>query len=76
MNLHENAGSITGHAQCVKGSGISVSCGIGCRHGLDLALLWLWNRLAATALIQPLAWELSYATSMDLKSEKKSFLEG
>ena len=28
------------------GSGIAVSCGIGCRHGLDPELLWLWWRLA------------------------------
>ena len=27
----------------------------------DLVLLWLWHRLVAAALIQPLAWELSYA---------------
>ena len=29
----------------------------------DLALLWLWCRPAAVALIQPLAWELLYASS-------------
>ena len=28
-----------------------MSCGVGCRHGLDLALLWLWHRRAAAALI-------------------------
>ena len=28
----------------------------------DPALLWLWCRLAAVSLIQPLAWELSYVT--------------
>ena len=27
---------------------------------LDLALLWLWRRPAAVALIQPLAWEPPY----------------
>ena len=40
-SIYENAGSIPGLAQWVKGSGIAMSCGIGCRHGLDLALLWL-----------------------------------
>ena len=35
-----------------------LNCGIGHRHGLDMALLWLWCRLAAVAPIQPLAWEL------------------
>ena len=26
-----------------------MSCGVGCRRGLDLALLWLWCRPAAVA---------------------------
>ena len=39
-----------------------MSCDVGHRRGLDLALLWLWYRLAATAQIRPLAWELVYAT--------------
>ena len=34
-----------------------MSCGVDCRPGLDPVLLWLWFRLAATALIRPLAWE-------------------
>ena len=41
-------------------SGDAASYGIGHRHGLDLTLLWLWCRLAAAALIWPLAWELPY----------------
>ena len=48
-----------------------MSYGIGLRHGLDLALLWPWRRLVATAPIQPLAWKPSYATSVALKSQKK-----
>ena len=42
MNLTstcEDAGSIPGLAQCAKGSGIAVSCGVGHRHGSDLVLL-------------------------------------
>ena len=35
-----------------------MSGGIGCRHGSDPMLLWLWHRLAAVAPTQPLAWEL------------------
>ena len=38
--------------------------------GLDPALLWLWRRLAAVALIQPLAWELPYALGAALKRKK------
>ena len=34
-------------------------------------LLWLWGRLAAVALIQPVAWELLYAAITALKSKKK-----
>ena len=33
----------------IKGSGIAMSCGIGHRHGSDLALLWLWRRPVDTA---------------------------
>ena len=47
-----------------------MSCGIGCRHGSDLALLWLWCRLAAVALIRPLAWEPPYAMGTALKRQK------
>ena len=48
-----------------------MSCGVGCRHRSDLALLWLWCRLAAAAPIRPLAWKLPYATYAALKKEKK-----
>ena len=52
---HEVAGSIPGLAQGVK----------------DLALLWLWRRLVATAPIRPLAWEPPYAAGAALKRPKK-----
>ena len=48
-----------------------MSCGVGRRCTSDLALLWLWRRPAATALIRPLAWEPPYAASEALKSHKK-----
>ena len=44
-----------------------MSWGIGCRHILDLALLWLSGRPGATAPIRPLAWELPYAMDAVLK---------
>ena len=50
----EVVGSIPGLTQGVK----------------DLALLWLWHRPAAVALIRLLAWEPSYATGAGLKSKK------
>ena len=52
---HESASLIPGLAQWVK----------------DLAWLWLWRRLAAAALIQPLAWVLPYASGVALKRQKQ-----
>ena len=51
-----------------------MSCGGGCRRGLDSELLWVWRRLAAVALVGPLAWECLYAKSVALKTknEKKT----
>ena len=46
-----------------------MSCGIGCRHGSDPALLC--HRLTAVAPIRPLAWELPYASGATLKEQKK-----
>ena len=45
-----------------------MSCGVGYTRGLHLALLWLWHRPAATALILPLvAWEPPHAVGTALK---------
>ena len=46
-------------------------CGVNNRHGLDLAWLWLWCKQAASALIQPLAWEFPYAVGVALKKKKE-----
>ena len=43
---------------------------VGHRRGLDLALLWLWRRLAATTPIRPLAWEPTYAVRVALEKDK------
>ena len=67
---HEVVGLIPGLAQVGRGSGVTMSCGVGCRLGCDLALLWLWWRPAAVALIPPLAWESLYAAGAALKSKK------
>ena len=48
-----------------------MSCGVGCKLILDLVLLWLWCRSAATAPIRHLAWELPYAVCVALKRQKK-----
>ena len=45
-----------------------MSCGVGHRSVSDLVWLWLWRALAATALVRPLAWELTYATGMALNT--------
>ena len=51
---HEVSGSVPGLAQWAKYP----------------ALLWLWHRLAATALIRPLAWEPPYAAGVALEKTK------
>ena len=56
-----------------------MSCGVGHRHRSDPALLWLWCRLAATAVIGSLAWEPPYAVGVALqktKDKKKKKLKG
>ena len=47
-----------------------MNCAAGHRCGSDLALQWLWHRLAATAPTRPLAWEPPYA--MGAAPQKKT----
>ena len=49
-----------------------MSCGVGHRCNSDPVLLWLWCRLAASALIQPLAWAPPYVMGVDLKKTKQT----
>ena len=54
----------------VSGLHYTMICGVVCRCGSDLVLLWLWCGLAATALIRPLAWEPPHAMGVALKRQK------
>ena len=68
--IHEDANCIPRLAQRVRDLALLwLWCRFRC--GWDLAWLWLCCRQAAAALIHPLAWDLPYATSEDLKEEKK-----
>ena len=49
-----------------------MSCDVGRVCGSDPAWLWLWRRPAATALIQPLAWEPPYAAGSGPRNGKKT----
>ena len=51
-----------------------MSCGR--RRSSDPALLRLWCRPAAIALIRPLGWEPPHATGASLKSKKKHLIFG
>ena len=48
-----------------------MSCGLGRRLGSDPALLWLWHRPAAMALIRSLAWEHPYAAGAAQEKAKR-----
>ena len=68
-SIHDDAGLTPGLAQWVKD--LVLSCGLDCRCSLDPALLWLWRRLVAAALIRSLVWEPPYALGAALKRQNK-----
>ena len=49
-----------------------MSCGVGDRHNLDPALLWLRYRPAAVTSVVSLATELPYASGVALGGKKKA----
>ena len=51
-----------------------MSCGIGCRRGLNPALLWQRPAAAAPNGLGPLAWELPYAAGGATPPQKKEKL--
>ena len=59
--------------QCLWGCGFHPwpCCGVSCTCSSDPALLWLWHRLVAAALIRPLAWEPPYAAHVAVKRKKE-----
>ena len=69
-SLYEDEGLIPGLAQWIKDLALLWAM-VGCRHGSDHALLWLWHRPVAIPLIQPLAWELPYTMGVAKKKDKK-----
>ena len=68
---HEVAGSIPWPPSVGWGSGVAMSCGVGCRHSSDLALQWLWHSLAAVAPIGSLAQGTSICHGCNPKKQKK-----
>ena len=70
-SIQEDMGSIPGLTQWVKGSNGAARCIEVRRCGLDLALLWLWRRPAAVALIRPLAWGTSICCKRGPKKQNK-----
>ena len=53
-----------------QGSGIAMSYGVDCRHGLDPHAAVALDRPAAVASIRPVAWESPCSVSAAIKKQK------
>ena len=71
ISIHEDAWFDPWPCSVAWRSGVAMSCGVSYRHSSDPALLWLWCRPVATALIGPPACELPYAMGVPLKKKRK-----
>ena len=70
-NIHEDAG--LPHT-VDQGFGVAMSCGVSCRHSSDLALLWLWCRLAAVAPLSTPNLETCICFRCSPKNQNKGLL--
>ena len=73
-STYEDMGSIPDLAWWV-GDRVAMSWSVGFRCGSDPALLWLWNRHAATVPIESLAWEPPYAAGTHPPPKKRKNLK-
>ena len=72
-SIHEDVGSIPGHALQVSDLALPWAV-VQVTDMTQIVLLWLWRRPAAAPPIQPLVWELPYASGMALKRKKTDFV--